>query len=139
MVVTKDNKKCKECENKYINYGQKTLLCRPCKRVYDRKYHSDRSTDKKIHKQELQKIRIRETTLWVRGIKTCSGCFDCGINDWRVLDFDHLPKFKKEFTISNSFWRSREKIKKEIDKCEVVCANCHRIRTHERKINQSIV
>lgn len=50
-----------------------------------------------------------------------------------VMDFDHT-KDDKKFNISSSTRRggSLETVQKEIDKCEVVCANCHRIRTHHR-------
>ncbi len=60
-------------------------------------------------------------------------CVDCGEKDILVLDFDHLPGSKKEFSIARGALRhSWEKIKAEIDKCEVVCANCHRRRTAKR-------
>jgi len=62
-------------------------------------------------------------------------CVDCGIDDSRVLEFDHLPQFKKDFDISRSIsgsTRSWKSILNEISKCEVVCANCHRIRTMTR-------
>lgn len=52
-----------------------------------------------------------------------------------VLDFDHLPGVDKKFEISravNASTRSWARIEKEIPKCEVVCANCHRRRTSAR-------
>jgi predicted HNH restriction endonuclease len=43
------------------------------------------------------------------------------------LDFHHVDSTKKEFGIGNSgYTRSWEKVKKELDKCILVCANCHR-------------
>lgn len=60
-----------------------------------------------------------------------SGCVDCGIKDIRVLEFDHLEhKYKGVAQMRD---HSLEKVKKEISKCEVVCANCHNIRTGERR------
>ena len=59
-------------------------------------------------------------------------CIDCGNDDWRVLEFDHLPEYTKKFDISKAIagsTRSWNSILKEIEKCEVICANCHRIRT----------
>ena len=59
-------------------------------------------------------------------------CVDCGNTDIRVLEFDHLPSNKKLFGISgNRVGIAR--LKEEIKKCDVVCANCHRIRTVERR------
>lgn len=57
-------------------------------------------------------------------------CVDCGESNPLVLEFDHV-RGKKRFSISsvmNSTYRI-ETIQKEIDKCEVRCANCHRRKT----------
>lgn len=65
-------------------------------------------------------------------ILSISSCSDCGIFDPRVLEFDHLPEFEKKFDIARAVsgsTRSWNSILNEINKCEIVCANCHRIRT----------
>jgi hypothetical protein len=70
-------------------------------------------------------------------IKEESGCVDCGVSNHIILDFDHLhdKKYNISRMIHDGFsWAA---IKKEIAKCEVVCANCHRIRTHRRLTNKS--
>jgi hypothetical protein len=61
-------------------------------------------------------------------------CKDCGVKyPSYVMDFDHISD-NKSFTVSDgSANQSIEKLITEIKKCEVVCANCHRIRTHKRK------
>lgn len=64
-----------------------------------------------------------------------SKCQDCGNNDARVLEFDHRPDEKKDFNIARAVsgsTRSWNLIQKEINKCDVVCSNCHRIRTMVR-------
>ena len=64
-----------------------------------------------------------------------SECKDCGIRDPRLFDFDHMPEYEKLFDISRAVGgstRSWNSIFLEIQKCEIVCANCHRIRTMER-------
>jgi len=64
------------------------------------------------------------------------GCVDCGFNGSScALDFDHKPEFKKSKIVSQmgSFpWHS---ILSEMAKCDLVCANCHRIRTKTRHKN----
>jgi hypothetical protein len=62
------------------------------------------------------------------------GCTDCGYNAHpSALDFDHRPGTEKCFNImSKGISMSSEKLWDEVAKCEVVCANCHRIRTTER-------
>ncbi len=60
------------------------------------------------------------------------GCADCGYAaDVRALHWDHLPGFKKKANVS-SLYGSWKATMAEILKCEVVCANCHMIRTAER-------
>ena len=62
-------------------------------------------------------------------------CADCGIKYPPVcMDFDHLPQYEKKFTISRSTHITVEALLLEVAKCEVVCANCHRIRTANRRI-----
>ncbi len=59
-------------------------------------------------------------------------CMDCGVQyPYYVMDFDHRErndKIKEVAYMSARNW-SLENIKKEADKCDLVCANCHRIRT----------
>ena len=68
-------------------------------------------------------------------IKLAFGCTDCGFNlHPAALDFDHLPGFEKSDTVATLVGAGKlELALAEIEKCEVVCANCHRIRTAERK------
>lgn len=71
--------------------------------------------------------------------KLAKGCTDCGYNEdaW-ALEFDHLGN--KAFIISRHIQSySWDKLKLEIDKCEVVCANCHRIRTKRRMVAEGKV
>lgn len=73
-------------------------------------------------------------------LKSNKKCVDCGnVYPHYVMDFDHLRD--KKFQISKSFDRkSLKEILLEIEKCELVCSNCHRIRTHERRnSNTSLV
>lgn len=62
-------------------------------------------------------------------------CADCGIQyPPYVMDFDHRDKKLKLASVSKMIsyhMSSKEKILKEIEKCDLVCANCHRIRTYK--------
>ncbi len=65
-------------------------------------------------------------------------CMDCnGVFPFIAMDFDHRPEEKKEFNIGRfgQYTATPErlsKLMKEVSKCDLVCANCHRIRTQER-------
>lgn len=57
-------------------------------------------------------------------------CVDCGFSNPVCMDFDHV-RGKKKMGVSQmvSNGHSLEAIQAEIDKCEVRCSNCHRIKT----------
>jgi len=62
-------------------------------------------------------------------------CQDCEIEyPPYVLDFDHRPGETKLFNVGYlSKAGSVKRLLEEIEKCDLVCANCHRVRTHNRK------
>jgi hypothetical protein len=127
-------RECYTCKKPYEDFGVRRPICRKCKKVYDRNYHANRSVESKQRKQELQKIRRAKIKQWVHDYRVKHGCTDCGQTDFRVLEFDHLPGHDKEFNISDAMATGygKEKILTEIKKCDVVCSNCHRIRTYQR-------
>ena len=58
-------------------------------------------------------------------------CLDCGgTYPLYVMDFDHRDPNAKEFSVSSSKVANWDLILKEASKCDLVCANCHRVRTH---------
>lgn len=74
---------------------------------------------------------------YVNKIKYWSDCEDCGYNfAICAMDFDHVRGVKKG-AISQLVQKgcSLETLKEEIAKCEIVCSNCHRVRTAERREN----
>jgi hypothetical protein len=74
--------------------------------------------------------RNRKVKAFLAEYKISKGCADCGYKEHHcALDFDHVAGTKK-FNVC--FAKSIHHAKTEIKKCEVVCSNCHRIRTWER-------
>ncbi len=68
-------------------------------------------------------------------LKLEMGCQDCGYNtDPTALEFDHLPGYVKVARVARLVGDDSpiEKVLSEIEKCECVCANCHRVRTANR-------
>jgi 5-methylcytosine-specific restriction endonuclease McrA len=73
-----------------------------------------------------------ERTRWLIEYFRLNPCADCGEPDPIVLEFDHLRD--KSFAIGPALsQRNWNSILDEIEKCEVVCANCHRRRTAQRR------
>lgn len=74
----------------------------------------------------------RELRNWVYDLKENTPCTDCKLSyPYYVMDFDHIEdKIINISKVVNS--GSKTKTIKEIEKCEVVCANCHRERTFRR-------
>lgn len=63
---------------------------------------------------------------------------DCGVKyPPYIMHWDHLPEYEKFMSVSvmRAKRMKRELIVAEIDKCELVCANCHGERTHQRRQN----
>src|SRR5947208_4790432 len=59
-------------------------------------------------------------------------CVDCGETDIVVLEFDHLADKVADVSAYAGGGRTWARVKAEIEKCEVRCANCHRRKTRER-------
>jgi hypothetical protein len=71
---------------------------------------------------------------YIREYKERHPCADCKIQyPYYVMDFDHVRGKKQKNVMELVPTLSKKKIDEEIAKCEVVCSNCHRARTHMRK------
>lgn len=114
--------------------GKRHVVCSACHVIY-RKIHYIRNRKKYIQKAERWNKKQKEIIkIFLSTYLKDHPCVDCGEGDLVVLDFDH--QFDKRMTISAMFRNSNslEQIQREIDKCEVRCANCHRRKTGlERK------
>jgi hypothetical protein len=85
------------------------------------------------HLRELERIRRAKRLALIKKAKS-KPCMDCG-NSYPVcaMDFDHRNPDEKKFGICQAKCgnRSLKTLQEEIDKCDVVCATCHRIRHGE--------
>ena len=75
--------------------------------------------------------RATELRRYLDGVKMERGCIDCGYRKHpSALDFDHV---RGEKVLLVSACKSRAQADTEITKCDVRCANCHRIKSWERR------
>lgn len=110
--------------------GSSYGYCKPCKNEYNRQHYA-RNKPYYFEKARRSQQRLHA---WVRKLKE-RPCTDCGRRyPYYVMDFDHC-RGEKLIEIAQAVGAnlSRERIEAEIKKCDVVCANCHRKRTHKRK------
>ena len=106
--------------------------CKVCRKAYDA--DSWRNGSKKKTTLAKRAEVVERNQEYIKSILINSSCVDCKVSDPRVLQFDHI-KGEKKYNVSAMFDFSLELIKDEIKKCEIVCANCHQIRTSMRAGN----
>jgi hypothetical protein len=87
--------------------------------------------DEQIRRVKKTSQKIREQ---VYAYKAARPCTDCGVQyPHYVMEFDHV-RGEKLANVADMINRNCTlKVWQEIEKCELVCANCHRCRTHARK------
>lgn len=89
-------------------------------------------------KGQLRHMKVVHNGKWKRwavGVlkMNMGGCVDCGYSvSPYALDFDHKPEFKKDTEVAQLAACSWGRILEEIAKCDLVCSNCHRVRTMNR-------
>jgi hypothetical protein len=141
---------CERCDQGFDRNHHSQKFCDPCKipaknernRLRAAERWSDpveRETLKATARRHRAKniailnLKARERAESVRrfinSVKITAGCADCGYKERAIaLDFDHL----RDKTQIIAHCRTIHRASEEMEKCEVVCANCHRIRTEDR-------
>jgi hypothetical protein len=74
------------------------------------------------------KRRKSELSLWLKEIKGSLCCSNCRENHIACLEFHHVNPSEKDLVLARvvaNGW-SKERIQKELNKCIVLCSNCHR-------------
>ena len=104
-----------------------------CTRHYKLNYRNgDPTIQKRATSTFGKSAKARKT--YVEAYKLDRGCIDCGYSAHpAALDFDHLPGTVKVRDIKSGQQLGWQALLDVIAKCEIVCANCHRIRTTERR------
>ena len=137
-------KKCSRCKQEFsVSAFGTSWYCLNCDRMRAKKWrlrNSDKcktmtkryyQTHKSNQKDKVAKRRhANKVHIWKHLL--VHPCVDCGEDDLRVLEFDHV-KGEKINSISHMSLMACPKIEQEIEKCEVRCANCHARKTHYQR------
>lgn len=122
----------------YLSHRWQTGECPNCKKnVSGRRFCSDDCRIAYWGKRDPERRQTRRKGYWQRKLKILEvlggKCVRCGNSDIRVLDLDHIDPDKKNKPAHRNYptpirvalWE------KEMDNLQILCANCHRIKTHE--------
>lgn len=123
-------KKCPKCcleldeiEFSKLRTGKFSSYCKKCSNSCAKEAYKNNSD--KVKKSSEKSRKTLKTI--VNGIKSKYGCSFCNEKEGICLDFHHLDKSKKDLDVSNFIKRKMKKEAfDEINKCIVVCSNCHR-------------
>lgn len=136
------NKQCKKCgevkateDFAVTPQGNPAGSCKECRRKYFREQYRNSPERQEKVKQHVKRSRrevITENVGKMLSYLEAHPCVDCGESNPVVLEFDHV-RGEKKWAVSRIVHvpHKWETIKEEIDKCDVRCANCHRLRTAE--------
>lgn len=144
------NRECDSCGERFYDENSMRTLCDTC---YDRRNGPDskpegvtlpdekqwvelssyqryyyKNVDEERRRVQRRSAELRE---WYRELKRDYECTECGEDRAPALDFHHEGESKNEAVskmINDGY--GKERIMEEIEKCEVLCANCHRVRHH---------
>lgn len=126
-------KQCSKCnkEKEFFEFAKKgqgySIDCKSCHREYA-KLHYQRNKAYYIQKSKNAMHRKIEYITKLRE----QPCLDCNKSfPYYVMQFDHIGE--KSYNVTQLVTNSWNKLLKEIEKCEIVCANCHAIRTWKRR------
>ena len=150
IFICMETKKCCTCnkekflgEFNFKNKKNNVLHC-SCKECWKetRKKNYEKNKSVTFDRNHRNRTRVKK---WFEEFKTTLKCIKCDENHPACLDFHHRDPSTKEYTVSfmlgGTF--SIESIKNEIEKCDILCANCHR-KLHydevtERRYNKWII
>lgn len=132
-------KKCPKCNvNKVLSdFAWKNKArdkyatnCKECHREYTKGHYY---SNKEYYLLKGSKQRIRKSE-YIRNFRD-KPCTDCGQTfPYYMMEFDHRDPEDKKFSIARMNAYSWKQINDEIAKCDIVCANHHRERTHLRRL-----
>ena len=113
--------------------GTYRSYCRPCCREYGKEHYRKNLAAYMSRARTRATIDRKRNREYVAEYLSTHPCLDCGESDPVVLEFDHRDPARKRNDVGRLIHTSAlNTLKAEIEKCDVRCGNCHRIRTSEQ-------
>ena len=136
-------KKCTKCkvmkERSSFYFADKTRgyhrsACKDCTPKTSEAWEKKTPEQREEHRKRIvrdQRIRADRNIQWLAGYLYEHPCIKCGEKNIVVLEFHHRdPKEKHDgVSVIAGTGKSLEMLQAEVAKCDVMCANCHRIET----------
>jgi hypothetical protein len=123
---------CDSCSS-IKNLQDINRMCKQCRSKVSKKASDLKFQEAQPFKEKVNLLKGRRL---VYQILSQSRCQDCNEGNWQLLQFDHNPsKGSKKFTIGSRLNRSLEQLTTEIQKCYIVCVDCHKERTRKQQQN----
>lgn len=108
----------------------RSSTCNVCSAKYAKQHYKKNKSKYVKRAQVFNKQQTEENKQKLFEYLKAKRCVDCGNDDVRVFEFDHKSGLDKKNCVGNMIYRNCWRtILKEIEKCDVRCANCHRIKT----------
>lgn len=96
---------------------------------------------KGVKEKAAKRMKLNRNSIeaFIQNHKETHPCHDCNrFYPYYVMQFDHLPQYEKKFTIAQ--WHNHTQdvkvVVEEMQKCDLVCGNCHTIRGHLRRLDE---
>jgi hypothetical protein len=139
--MTTERKTCTKCKKpRPLHFfavkttGRQDSWCRPCYATEARRRRKQPSELSQKAQQISERARRAKAAAYTLSFLKTHPCIACGEADPVVLDFDHIRGVKRYgvFYMVSHQWGLKS-IQEEIDKCQVLCANCHRRKTAQQQ------
>ena len=134
-----ENKICSKCKVQKLTteFGFKNkekqklhAQCKECQKGPKNAWYARNASQHKKNTSRTRDAAIKQARAYMLNYLLIHSCVDCGETDPYVLEFDHVRGVKdKPLSEAVRAGWSLERIKKEIDKCDVRCSNCHKRKT----------
>lgn len=123
------------CGRPYDRRNGKSQRCSHCQKERMRAYTEDNKTELNA-KKRVTYNRMRALLHELKSVP----CADCGGTfDPVCMDFDHRDSASKVARVSDLIHNGEAAIMAEVAKCDVVCSNCHRLRTYRQRDHRALV